>query len=342
VQVIGKWGKPVWITWENQRRSVELAECFGCHLFIITPCRLFSRNRLLRYLESAFQTLWVLLKAKPRVVFVQNPSMVLTLLSIPLSKILRFFLVVDRHTNFKLEQITTPSLFWRLFVFISRLTVKYSDLTIVTNDFLAELVEQYGGRSYVLQDKIPDMSLAVFKQLRGKQNIVFVSTFSADEPLDEVIRAAQLIDKEVIIYVTGKPTQKYVSMSKEPDFPVNIVFTGFLTEADYQSLLLSADVLLVLTINEHTLTCGTYEGIALGKCQVISDTRALREYFTRGMVYVDPLAESIAAGMTKALEEKTFLENEVKLLKKELTLNWERQFNLLRDELAAFSPEERP
>ena len=325
--------KYMWISWEKQRRSIELANCFGCKLFIVTPRILPSTIRLLRYMENSFRTILILLREKPDVLFVQNPSIALPLLAISFRKIFNFVLIVDRHSNFKYENETSDSIYWKVFFYISKLTIKHADLTIVTNNFLADLVGKDGGMSYVLQDKIPDMKLGRIKDLQGDKNVVFVSTFSPDEPVDEVILAAELIDDDCAIYITGNIPDTYLHKSQQRNFPSNVLLTGYLKEDDYQSLLLSADVLLVLTKNEHTLTCGTYEGVALEKCLIISDTKALRSYFNEGMVYVKSSPDSIAQGIREVFDKKSFLEAEVKVLKDKLVYNWEVSFELLEEKV---------
>ncbi len=321
--------RAIWVSWENQRRSIELAKSFDIPIYIISPYILPSNFRIFRYVENTIKTIFLLFRKRPEILFVQNPSMMLALIATLLKKVFNYVLVIDRHSNFKLDKMNESSMLWKLFHYISAYTIKNSDLTIVTNLFLSKLVQEWGGTGYVLEDKIPDFKLATVKSLKGKSNVVFVSTFSPDEPTREVIQAARLIKPDCFIYITGK-LNKYYKMEKEsPEMPKNVVFTGFLSEEDYQSLLLSSDVVLVLTKNEHTLTCGTYEGISLEKCLVISDTEALHSYFNRGMIYVKPTPESIAEGIKSGLEQQTLLEKEVHSLKKELVQKWQDDFSNL-------------
>ena len=137
-------GKSVWITWERQRRSLVMAEHFGARLFMYDKS--FS-TRWTRYLFSTYHTTMFLLREKPDVVFGQNPSMILALLLCMLRPLFRYVLVIDRHSNFMLG-VKGRILSKRLFHLISNTTIKWADMTIVTNRFLKELVDTTGGNGY--------------------------------------------------------------------------------------------------------------------------------------------------------------------------------------------------
>ena len=62
----------------------------------------------------------------------------------------------------------------------------------------------------------------------------------------------------------------------------NIILTGYLPDDEYIALLKSADVIIVLTSQDHTLTCGSYESIVLGKPMVLTDTEAIKNHFNKG------------------------------------------------------------
>ena len=83
----------LWIAWESQRRSIELARKFNCVLYI------FEYEGYLRYPKCILKTLLILKKLKPEILFVQNPSMVLAALACSYKILSGVFLVVDRHSN---------------------------------------------------------------------------------------------------------------------------------------------------------------------------------------------------------------------------------------------------
>ena len=315
-------GKSVWITWERQRRSLVMAEHFGARLFMYDKS--FS-TRWTRYLFSTYHTTMFLLREKPDVVFGQNPSMILALLLCMLRPLFRYVLVIDRHSNFMLG-VKGRILSKRLFHLISNTTIKWADMTIVTNRFLKELVDTTGGNGIVLQDKLPPLAPSTRVSLPGKWNIVYVTSFSSDEPIDEVLEAFENMDQSIKLFVTGNYRRhpKYVSYCSR--LPANIVFTGYLSEEDYVSTLHAADIVMCLTKNDYTLTCGAYEGLSLGKPMILSNTNTIRDYFSKGVMYADPDSDSIRDSMLHCLASYDILKSEVAELKSIVETNWSACF----------------
>ena len=63
----------VWLTWEIQRRSETLAKFVGADY----QCLLLDAPRIARYPILIWRTSRFLIKRKPALVYVQNPSIVL-------------------------------------------------------------------------------------------------------------------------------------------------------------------------------------------------------------------------------------------------------------------------
>jgi glycosyltransferase involved in cell wall biosynthesis len=97
---------------------------------------------------------------------------------------------------------------------------------------------------------------------------------------------------------------------------------GFIPDDTFWALLESSDLIMDLTLREGCLVCGAYEGVALLKPLVLSDTKALRSYFSEGCVYVAPDAESIAEGIHKAIENIGELRSGILRLKERLENSW--------------------
>ena len=330
----------LWITWERQRRSVELAEATHSRLALLED----SATGVVRYVRLAWRTVRVLRRERPAVVYGQNPSMILAALLCLLKKIFGYVLVVDRHSNFKLETIDRPGLRWRLFHALSRYSVRHADLTIVTNDFLRVLVDEWGGTGFVLQDKLPRMERGGTERLSGRQNIVCVASWSLDEPLAEVMKAAASLPPDWMVYITGRGSDAKLARHglDRAGLPDNVRLTGFLTEEQFQTLLRSGDVLLVLTRGEHTLTCGAYEAVALSKPMVLSDTDVIRAYFSKGAVYTKLHGGDIAAALRVAIERKQYLSDDVVALRKQLQIDWSNRFQALQSTVGAYLARRSP
>lgn len=309
----------VWITWDRHRRSIELAEALR------VPILVFERGRgpLTWYLAPLLRTARHLMRSRYRTVIVQNPSLVLAVIAAALRRVRGYTLVQDLHSYFASCMVGSSGLRDRVYRLLTHYCLQRCDLTIVTNAPLKRIVDGTGARTVVLPDKIPTFADPRRTPLAGAFNVVFICTYSADEPVDEVFRAASMVGDDVVIYVTGRPSRPDVADRA----PKNVVVTGFLSEPDYVSLLNSADAILALTKRDHTLLCGAYEAVAARKPLVTSDTQVLREYFRKGTLYVDNTANSITDAIRTARARRECLERGVEQLATELEPEWIRRLS---------------
>lgn len=324
----------LWITWEDHRRSRELADAFEVPYYALE-----SRwPRLIRYFVLGFRTLVLVVNERPRVVFCQNPSIALATLLCILKPVLGYTLVVDRHSNFKLETLGSRSPKLILFHWLSRWTIKRADRTIVTNQPLADVVADWGGRPEVLQDRIPTMAPTTpprrpsVMQGRTGPSVMCVTTYSGDEPIDELIEALRGLEG-VTAYLTGRYERTGWAAVKEDLQAHHIVLTGFLSAQDYVDLMAEVDVVVVLTVWDNVLTCGAYEAFAMGKPMVLSDTSALRQYFGEAPIYVSPEASSIQEGIDAALRAKAEREEMISRERRIIVESWNRRFGVIRGAL---------
>jgi len=317
----------LWITWERQRRSITLAEKFSSKIFMFDDV---FNYRVVRYLILSVRTVKVLLLNKPKFVFCQNPSIVLTGLLCCTKDLLGFVLIVDRHSNFRFGE--DKGIVDTVFHLLSDYTIRNADHTIVTNRHLCEVVNKKGGQGAVLEDKIPFLELAKHRILKGQISIVFVASFSRDEPMDEVISAFHGLE-QCHLYITGnyKKHSKYVEVADK--MTEYITFTGYLDETEYQSLLISADIIMVLTTREHTLTCGAYEGIALNKPLLLSDTEAIRSYFYKGVVYTQANDLEIRKNIMHCIKHLDQLREDIVSLRAELEIDWEKKYSIINKQI---------
>ena len=305
----------VWITWENQRRNRELSSALGMRLFEFAEVDA-TRGRFRKYRLGVAKTLGALAETRPRLVVCQNPSIVLAFLLSLLRGSSRFALCVDAH-NAGLFPCEGTS---RVLGAASRLVLRAADLTIVTNEMLAAFVRRQRGRPFVLPDRIPDPPTVETRRLDGITNLVFVCSFAADEPYKEVIAAAKTLDARSMVYITGN----YRKAGIDPqDVPSNVTLTGFVPEPDYWQLIRSADATIDLTTREDCLVCGAYETLAVARPMILSGTRALREYFSGGAVYVDNTRESIAAAMREVVARGPALSADAARLRDCRRAEWE-------------------
>ena len=319
--------KTIWISWEMHRRTTELAKAFGSNLYIY-KCDS-STNILIRYLRSSYFTLKTIYNKRPKILFVQNPSLVLASLACFLKIIFKYKLVVDRHTNFWLDAGNSIHPTVLIFKLLSNYSLKNADLTIVTNEYLKDVVEKKNGRGFVLTDRLPEIQNKSARKLDGRLNIVFISTFSKDEPFMEVFNAAKLIDEDIFIYVTGN--YKKIFNEIPIDIPPNLVLTGFLEEQDFIDLLFSADAIMDFTTADWTLVCGGYEAISAGKPFITSDKKVLRSYFNKGAIFTENIASGISNAIFYFNNNRHVYKQEIDQIKNEKHIEWSKQFNHLTD-----------
>jgi len=319
--------KIVWIAWETQRRSVVLSDALNCKLYIYEKKH---RNMILRYIFASISTILFILREKPRLVFCQNPSMVLTLIMCIMKKPLKIKLIVDRHSNFLIGR-EVNSLYRKIFNIISSYTIKKSDMTIVTNEYLLEnYIHSIGAKGYVLQDKIPCIKKDIVKKNTNKSEIFYINSFSSDEPIDEFFLAINDIDDRFYFYVSGNYNKYIKAIDKKGK---NYELTGFVDDCEFIDILNSVDAVMVFTNNKHTITCGAYEGVSAEKPLIISDTKELKEYFNIGAIYCDNTSNGIRESIIKCFDNYEKLKEEVIRLKYIRGKEWECRFGLLNENI---------
>lgn len=318
----------LWVSWEDHRRSRELAAHFGAELKVLES----PAARPVRYLVLTWRTFLLLLRTRPRLLFCQNPSVVLAVWLSWWRPAFGYHLVVDRHSNFKFDTVDRPGLKWRVFHALSDYTLRRADLTIVTNQALCDIVVSRGGRGFVLQDKLPDLAPRNPVAANGRRSIVFVCTFADDEPVAAVLDAARVLGPDYRLLVTGNRAR----FDRDFGLPVpdNVELTGFLPEQEYIDLLAGADAILVLTSADYVLNCASYEAVALGRPMVLTDTPTIRGYFGKGACYVQLDPAGIAAGVSALFSDYERYRIEVGQLRGELMADWAQRAAAFRSLIA--------
>src|SRR5581483_8453819 len=130
--------------------------------------------------------------------------------------------------------------------------------------------------------------------------VLVIATYAKDEPIAQILEAAHAVRDQAEFQFTGN----YRKLPPEviTGAPPNVKFLGFLAEGDYWDRMRDAHAVLDLTLMEDCLVCGAYEAVAVGRPLLLSDTRALKEYFRQGAIYssADPGAIAAAIGRLRA------------------------------------------
>lgn len=313
--------KMIFIAWiAFSRRSQLIADKFQMDLYRIQSLKRFYVLAPIRYILQTITTLTILLREKPKVVFVQNPPIFAVLVVYFYAKLWRARYIIDSHTG----ALLAPWWKWSLplHAFLSRRAIT----TIVTNTYLANLVKAWGANAFIIADIPTRFQPGKPYPLNGQFNLAVINTFSPDEPIGEVLRAAETLP-EVQFYITGDPIRaKKTFLEHHPD---NVRFTGFLPDDEYLGLLRSVQAIMVLTTDNHTMQRGACEAVSLGKPIITSDWPVLREYFNKGTLYVTNSHESIRAGILRMKREWQSLEKEIILLQQERQAEWAEKYAAL-------------
>lgn len=312
------------LTWFEHRRTKELCAGLDIELLVLAT----KLRGPLRYLVLAGRTLALLVRRRPQVLLVQNPSLILAALAVAARGVLGYRLIVDAHNEAVVPFINRQWWVARL----SRWVIRRADLTIVTNRQLAEVVERCGGRPFTLPDRIPAPPSAPARALSGAFNVVLIATFAPDEPVAEVLDAVR--GTEVELYVTGdhrKLEQRVVAR-----VPPNVRFTGFLNDEDYWALLRSADAIVDLTLMDDCLVCGAYEALALGKPMLISNNSASVELFGDSAVFTNNSPPDIREALERLKLERVRLQAAAERKRSELAELWTGSARALGEVVAGF------
>jgi len=310
----------VWISWESQRRSSEMAKRIGAKPYI------FDFKGILRYPISIAKTLLTLFREKPHIFFVQNPSMLLAALACIYGIISDTHIVVDRHTTFRLNKPHTGSFKIWLKMRLHYFTLKYADITIVTNDFLADLVKKSNGRPAVLPDPLPNFTFTELYKLRGKINLLLISSFDKDEPVLSVLDSMRRIDRDICLYITGNYKKRDANLKNK--IPANVVLMGFIPDQTFVNMLFSVDASMVLTTADYCMLCGCYESVAAEKPLITSDKSVLKEYFKEAL-FVNNTPCDIHEKIEEMVDNIDTYKDKTIEMKCEIKNNWQKMYQKL-------------
>ncbi len=274
------------------------------------------------------------MKKKPDFLFVQNPSAILTLLAIFLNPFFRYKLIVDAHNAGVYPFDPEHEKFGFLFSFMHR----NAAITIVTNSFLADIVEHNGGKATILPDPLPQMVNGEIVAGKKKECcrdvfiVTFVCSYAIDEPYLEVFKASALLPSNIKIYATGNERNLEMNERRFAQ-KCNIVFTGFLDEEAYIDQLCNSNCIMVLTHFNDCMVCGAYEGVALKTPLILSDSPVLRNWFERGVVFTENNSIEIANAILFARKDFIKISADVKLLSETLFHRWNTLFEKALDDI---------
>jgi glycosyltransferase involved in cell wall biosynthesis len=259
------------VSWTPHHRASEIAKAVGGEVYEPHP----RRKRWpapLRYLVQAAQTIAHVVRVRPSDVLFTNPPFVTGVVLLLPAKILGFRIWSDSHSG----AFNDPR--WMRFAKANEWVMRRSTSVIVTNERLARVVSDKGGRPLILNYPATD-----YRNREPTDDPPLVATlgFHFDEPVDELLEAARRTPR-VRLVLTGPAPD-----SVRAKTPPNCTIPGWLARPDYERLLAEARGVVCLTTREDTMQTGAYEALQYALPMVLSGTHALREFFGRGVIFVD-------------------------------------------------------
>ncbi len=301
------------MSWEHHQRSRELSSFLGISFVVFE----FKLPRFLRHPAAALKTIAYLLKQRPKTLIIQCPSIILGVIAAVLKPLINYTYIVDAHN----AAIVKESWFSQKFYFLYKFVHRSADVTIVSNEDLVEIVENNKGTAFILPDKLFDPPLDKTLSLQGEKNAVLVCSFTIDEPYEEVIEA--FVERgDSTLYITGNPPE---GLKEKYEAHSHLVFTGFTPLEDYFALLASVDCIIALTTRESCLLCSAYEAVSFAKPFITSNTRALKNYFSKGTIYTENNTEAIKQSYQTLLDNYASLSQDMLELKPALEQSWLKQ-----------------
>ncbi len=330
--VLGERGR-VFVAWTGiSRRSEQIAEKLNMSYFRFDRSSGNAIRRSCKLLTNCLRTLLLLFRVKPKTVFTYHVHPLISCIGMIYKSISGCRLVCDLHTGAFMDYHIFPLNILNYYVW------QRADRILLHNresgKYLRSKHRLLAQKIFVLEDPIP-----VFKKndetLAGKWNVdsisgVMISRFRPDEPIEAFLKAAG-----------NFPTTKFflTGRSEAARFPIhelvpqNVNLTGFIPDNEYITLLRSVNFIIVLTDWEMTLVSGGYETLAVKKPLIVSDTRTLRDYFSKHAVYTDNSPDGISQAIAKLIENLDYYESLIEELSRQKKEEWEAKKSLLLVEL---------
>jgi glycosyltransferase involved in cell wall biosynthesis len=327
----------VFIVWAPYSpRSKNLSEHLDAQLYLISYKFKRKVYSIIKYPLLFAKTLSILKREKPEIMLCQSPPIFCALAAMVYQYLTRrnknSAVLIDTHT----QSFDKP---WSYFRALNRLALRRASMVIVTNaELQSKVLHNYGINPIVLEDRIPnfDVSSSEYQNVRKmntkeKDNddvsfkVAVISSFAADEPLGTVLDAAEELS-DVKFFITGDKSRAEKQLLKRKKSK-NVIFTGFLDNDDYVSLLRHVDTIMALTKRDRTMLAGAYEALALEKPLITSNWVPLKQYFNKGAIHVDNSPEEIKQAIKTVQRKKEELAKDMHQLKVEKINEWEDKFN---------------
>lgn len=322
--VFGKHDR-VFVAWTGiSRRSEQISENLHMSYFRFDRSSGNILGRFGKLLANFLRTLMLLFKVKPKTLFMYHVHPFISCTGLIYKSISGCRLVCDLHTGAFMDYHVFPLTILNYYLW------QKADCILLHNResgrFLGSKHRSLVQKIFVLEDPIP-----VFpkhdESLVGKWNVdgisgLLISRFRPDEPIEAFLEAAHNFPS-IKFFLTGKYEAARFPLLEL--VPQNVNLTGFIPDNEYINLLRSVNFIVVLTNWEMTLVSGGYETLAVEKPLIVSDTRTLRDYYSKHVVYSENSPDGISQAIAKLIGNLDQYESLIKELSKQKKEEWDEK-----------------
>ncbi len=157
-----------------------------------------------KYLLQAVKTVRLLFRKRPGVIFVQSPPSPAVIFVYLYCLVTGSQFFIDAHS----AAFTFP--IWSRPHWLYRFLARKAVATIVTNEHFAQAVKEWGANAFVLRDIPTTFVRNESYPVKGDFNVVVINSFGPDEPLDEVLAAADKLKTDTVLCDRQKAQQRAV------------------------------------------------------------------------------------------------------------------------------------
>jgi glycosyltransferase involved in cell wall biosynthesis len=203
-------------------------------------------------------------------------------------------LAIDMHSG----ALDDPKWSWSLP--LMRRLLRRADAVIATTPEILEGVELDGERVFIVDPTLAgtpaDRAGSADGPARPRPYVLFPASGEVDEPIDAVAEAAERLQGEIDIVVTGRQPARLAGSALQ--------LTGFVSAAEYRRLLAGATLVLALTTREATNQRAACEALQYGRPLLCSATRMLRETYYGAALFTTSDADAILAGIREGIRRQ--------------------------------------
>lgn len=269
----------------------------------------------MRYTLLALRTLSLLGREKPNVVLAQNPPIFLPLLLVLARRFYSFRLIVDHHAVWSMKTLRQPFLSQGIAA-LERYVAKRADSNMSpNNNWTRELQSRGATDPFTYHDFIPRPTMA--KGLgREKESIplplsphrflvIAAHGGHPQELLEEEVAAMSGLG-DYILVITGK-REKLGHRITKLHLSSNVVYPGYLDDADYEALKRHADAALSLSTELNTVPHAIHEYLSFGIPTIVLKDSLLRSLFDGAIVEIDDARpETVQRALMRITSDSNF------------------------------------